>query len=101
MSKVWDLVKKGLDLDEQPMTAEEYDEIRAENGEVDIEEAKLLYLNELREQKKTPEQRKKEAKTGKIIVAGAIAGVAISGLILKARSDAARDYIMRHYPGEF
>lgn len=104
MSKVWDLVKKGLDLDEQPMTAEEYDEIRAENGEVDIEEAKLLYLNELREQKKAPEQRKKEekeAKTGKIIVAGAIAGVAISGLILKARSDAARDYIMRHYPGEF
>ena len=86
MSKVWDLVKKGLDLDEQPMTAEEYDEIRAENGEVDIEEAKLLYLNELREQKKTPEQRKKEekeAKTGKIIVAGTIAGVAISGLILK------------------
>lgn len=104
MSKVWDLVKKGLDLDEQPMTAEEYDEIRAENGEVDIEEAKLLYLNELRKQKKTPEQRKKEekeAKTGKIIVAGAIAGVAISGLVLKARSDAARDYIMRHYPGEF
>lgn len=62
MSKVWDLVKKGLDLDEQPMTAEEYDEIRAENGEVDIEEAKLLYLNELREQKKTPGTEKKEEK---------------------------------------
>ena len=62
MSKVWDLVKKGLDLDEQPMTAEEYDEIRAENGEVDIEEAKLLYLNELREQKKLRNRGKKKKK---------------------------------------
>ena len=104
MSKFVDLVKLGMGIDDKPMTAEEYDQIRERYGDdLNVEDAKL-YLDHVRDENRSPEQRardEKEAKKAKKL----LVGLAIGGAILyggaKVLTTPIAEYNRIHFPDEF
>ena len=104
MSKFVDLVKLGMGIDDKPMTAEEYDQIRESYGDdLNVEDAKL-YLDHVRDENKSPEQRErdeKEAKKAKKLLIGLAIGGALLYEGIKIVTAPIAEYNRIHFPDEF
>ena len=104
MSKFMDLVKLGMEIDDKPMTADEYAKIRNEYGvHLNVKSAQF-YLKDIRKKNKSSKQlasEEKEAKRARRL----LVGLTILGTILyeggKMVLDFEADYNKRHFPYEF
>ncbi len=104
MSKFLNLLKLGMGIDDKPMTADEYAEIRNEYGKhLNVKDAQF-YLDTIRRENKSLEQlesEEKEKKKARKLLVGLMVGGAILYNGAKILTAPIAEYNRIHFPDEF